>query len=581
MGENLNALPAHYGSKLKGFRQLLHYFKQMIMPNLSIFIAWGLLSILTTITSGDLKQTLVHVTDWLIYLLLPILISYSGAKIFDQKAAVAGGVAVIGMVVVSDLPQIFGAMIIGLITGGIFYRVDRWLVPKVKPGYEMLVNNLMIGLIGGVVCLLGILVIQPLVEGSLSYVGRFVHWLIAQHLLPVVSLVLEPLKIFFLNNVINHGILTPLGMEMAQQEGHSILFLMEANPGPGIGILSAFLFAADREKSLKAGGALMIQAIGGIHEIYFPFVLMQPALFFAVMVGGATGTFVFQLFDSGLNAPVSPGSLVIILANTSPSQFAGVILGIVLSAFATFICALLFMEKRKPGESVIPERSQPMNQEPINQIIFACDAGMGSSAMGAAILKKKLMAQGINMPIDYRSIYDLRNHEKQLVIVQKALLPTAKEKAKESQLIAVEHFLEVESYLPLIKQQLHQTIAEEQIKEKREIKKQEGITVVFLYQEKRRGSQTMGMTILMDLAKEYQIDLTVKKTAVEDLVPEEEAIYLASESLAKAYQLEQFVDHLLIIDHFVSTKSYLSLVKEVDKDVFVTKRKTTIDRTHQ
>ncbi|WP_438846075.1 PTS transporter subunit EIIC [Enterococcus sp. AZ084] len=535
----------------------------MIMPNLSIFIAWGLLSIVSNIVSGDLRQTLVHVNDWLIYLLLPILISYSGAKIFDQKAAVAGGIAVIGMIVVSDLPQLFGAMIIGLITGGIFHWVDRWLAPKIKPGYEMLLNNLMIGLIGGFVCLLGILVIQPLVEGSLSYVGRFVYWLIEQHLLPVVSLVLEPLKVLFLNNVINHGILTPLGMEMAQHAGHSILFLMEANPGPGIGILSAFLFAADREKSVKAGGALMIQAVGGIHEIYFPFVLMQPALFFAVMIGGATGTFVFQLFDSGLNAPVSPGSLVIILGNTKPSQLVGVILGILLSALTTFICAILLLRKTKPVESILPERSQLMNQEVVNQIIFACDAGMGSSAMGAAILKKKLNAQGITIPVSYTSIYDLPNHKKQLVIVQSAFQSLAQEKAKESQIIAVEHFLEVESYLPLIKQQLHERKIEPQIKKQQEVE-QPRTRVVFLYQGNRRGSQTMGMTILMNLAKEYQVDLSVEKAAVEDLVPEKEVVYLANESMAKAYQLEQQVEHLLIIDHFVSTKAYLSLVKEVD-----------------
>ncbi|MGM0330461.1 PTS system, mannitol-specific IIB component [Enterococcus sp. AZ084] len=559
----MNALPANAVAKLTWFRQLLHYFKQMIMPNLSIFIAWGLLSIVSNIVSGDLRQTLVHVNDWLIYLLLPILISYSGAKIFDQKAAVAGGIAVIGMIVVSDLPQLFGAMIIGLITGGIFHWVDRWLAPKIKPGYEMLLNNLMIGLIGGFVCLLGILVIQPLVEGSLSYVGRFVYWLIEQHLLPVVSLVLEPLKVLFLNNVINHGILTPLGMEMAQHAGHSILFLMEANPGPGIGILSAFLFAADREKSVKAGGALMIQAVGGIHEIYFPFVLMQPALFFAVMIGGATGTFVFQLFDSGLNAPVSPGSLVIILGNTKPSQLVGVILGILLSALTTFICAILLLRKTKPVESILPERSQLMNQEVVNQIIFACDAGMGSSAMGAAILKKKLNAQGITIPVSYTSIYDLPNHKKQLVIVQSAFQSLAQEKAKESQIIAVEHFLEVESYLPLIKQQLHERKIEPQIKKQQEVE-QPRTRVVFLYQGNRRGSQTMGMTILMNLAKEYQVDLSVEKAAVEDLVPEKEVVYLANESMAKAYQLEQQVEHLLIIDHFVSTKAYLSLVKEVD-----------------
>ncbi|THE10238.1 PTS sugar transporter subunit IIC [Enterococcus hirae] len=560
----------------------MHYFKQMLMPNLSIFITWGLLSIITNNLSGELQRNLLEVNHWLTYLLLPILISYSGAKIFNQKAAVAGAIASLGMIVVSDFAPIFGAMVIGLLTGSGFQWLYKWVSPRIKPGYEMLVNNLLVGVSGGLTCIMGILIIQPVVERSLMNIGALVYWLIEKNLLPFISLIIEPLKIFFLNNVINHGILTPLGLELSQKTGHSILFLMEANPGPGVGVLAAMILFAEKEKSIKASGALMIQAIGGIHEIYFPFVLMQPALFFAVILGGATGTLTFQWLDIGLSTPVSPGSLVVILANTPPLQILGVTLGIFLSALVTFTCASILLKKHKPTpvKSTSSKKELSMNNESISEIIFACDAGMGSSAMGAALLQKQLAFDHIRIPITYRSIAELKKNPEQLVVVQENFLPLAKEKVEDSQILPVTHFLEIDEYLPLIKQRINNQPSQELAKQTVQSRKGKVQKVVFLYEKNRRGSQTMGMIVLSRIAKEHQVFLDIQKEAIEQLIEEEQILYVTDQMIAKNYSLEERVKHLLIVDHFVGTQEYAKLVKEVDIDVFVTQREATTDRTH-
>ena len=80
----------------------------------------------------------------------------------------------------------------------------------------------------------------------------------------------------FLNNAINHGVFTPLGIEQATETGKSILFLIEAeNPGPGVGLLLAFTFFGVGAAKASAPGAAIIQFFGGIHEIYFPYALEQ------------------------------------------------------------------------------------------------------------------------------------------------------------------------------------------------------------------------------------------------------------------------------------------------------------------
>ncbi len=116
----------------------------------------------------------------------------------------------------------------------------------------------------------GFYLLAPVINGLMSVLESMVSWLIDNGLLPVASLVIEPAKVFFLNNAINHGVLTPLGSAEAAREGSSVLFLLEANPGPGLGVLLAFTVFGVGAARATAPGALIIHFFGGIHEVYFP-----------------------------------------------------------------------------------------------------------------------------------------------------------------------------------------------------------------------------------------------------------------------------------------------------------------------
>ncbi|WP_274661778.1 PTS sugar transporter subunit IIC, partial [Enterococcus lactis] len=418
----------------KQLRKAGHHLNEMIMPNLSLFIAWGILSLVIKGVSGDLHATLEEVCHWMIQLLLPILISYSGGKsVGGQKGAVAGAIASLGLIARSDAPQIVGAMIIGPLAGILYEQFVSRFHAKFKAGYEMLVSNLLVGLIGSIICIIGIVFIEPALNSFHLLLVSVVSWLVKMNLLPLVSLILEPLKVLFFNNAINHGVLTPLG------------------------ILAILCFAKKQEK-VNASGALMIHAIGGIHEIYFPFVLLRPSLFLAVMVGGASGTLIFQWLDAGLATPVSPGSLLVIFANTPYPQLAGVSIGIAISTFVTFICATLLLKlpKKEKGDNTVKERGEILELSTIHSVVFACDSGMGSSAMGAALLKKKLAAEKIDLAVGYSSVYELNNQVNQLVIVQHELADLAREKVPQSQIFVLDHFLETDILLSRIKEAIHE-----------------------------------------------------------------------------------------------------------------------------
>lgn len=384
------------------------------------------------------------------------------------------------------------------------------------------------------------------------------------NLLPLVSLILEPLKVLFFNNAINHGVLTPLGIEFSQTVGYSYLFLMEANPGPGLGILLAILCFAEKQEKVNASGALMIHAIGGIHEIYFPFVLLRPYLFLAVMVGGASGTLIFQWLDAGLATPVSPGSLLVIFANTPYPQLAGVSIGIAISTFVTFICATLLLKlpKKEEGDNTVKERGEILELSTIHSVVFACDSGMGSSAMGAALLKKKLAAEKIDLAVGYSSVYELNNQVNQLVIVQHELADLAREKVPQSQIFVLNHFLETDILLSRIKKAIHEPNWKEK-KERVEVieQKKSPVNVVFLYKNNRRGSQTMGMAILSQLAKKEKKQFVILKEPIEQLKIQEETIYIAQRELAVNEQLKEKIPQLVLVEHWVATNEYEKLVK--------------------
>ncbi|MBF8191613.1 PTS mannitol transporter subunit IICB [Nonomuraea sp. K274] len=310
----------------------------MIMPNIGAFIAWGLITALFIPTGWWPNETLAELVDPIIGSLLPILIGYTGGRmVHGQRGAVVGAVATMGVVVGADVPMFLGAMIIGPLAAYIIKLVDKLFEDRIKPGFEMLVDNFSAGIIGAGMAIAGALAIGPVVEQVTRIAGSGVEWLVTNNLLPLASVLIEPAKVLFLNNAINHGVLGPLGVAEAAEAGKSILFMLESNPGPGLGLLLAYMFFGPRMLRASAPAAIIIQFLGGIHEIYFPYVLMKPRMILAVIAGGAAGVGTFMVTGAGLVATPAPGSIFAVLTMTPRGGWLGVILGVVVATGVSFL----------------------------------------------------------------------------------------------------------------------------------------------------------------------------------------------------------------------------------------------------
>jgi PTS system mannitol-specific IIC component len=360
--------------------------------------------------------------------LLPLLIGYTGGKmVYDVRGGVVGAIGTMGVIVGAGIPMFIGAMIMGPLGGWTMKKIDSIWDGKIRPGFEMLVNNFSAGIWGALLALVGFYGISPLVTAFSTAAGNFVQFLVQNGLLPLTSIFIEPAKVLFLNNAINHGVLTPLGVQQSLEQGKSILFLLEANPGPGLGLLLAYTFFGRGAAKASAPGAALIQFLGGIHEIYFPYVLMRPLLILGTIAGGMTGIATLAITNSGLVAPAAPGSIFAVLAQTSRDSYFGVILSVVLAATVSFLVSSVILRTTKHSDEAdlgdATARMEAMKGKkssvastltgagtagaaaagrggvgvlagPVRNIVFACDAGMGSSAMGASVLRNKIKAAG-------------------------------------------------------------------------------------------------------------------------------------------------------------------------------------------
>lgn len=413
----------------------------MVMPNIGAFIAWGLIAALFISTGRFPNEDLARLVSPMTTYLLPLLIAYTGGTaVHGQRGGVIGAITTMGVIVGSTIPMFIGAMIMGPLSAWILKKFDRLIENKVKAGFEMLINNFSIGIIGAILAGAAMFGVAPLVTSLNSIMEVGVGFFVSHGLLPLASIFIEPAKVLFLNNAINHGILSPLGIQQVEETGKSIFFLLEANPGPGLGILLAYCIAGKGSAKKSAPAATIIHFLGGIHEIYFPYILMNPLLLLAIVAGGASGIFVFSMFDVGLTAPASPGSIFAILMMCEQNSYLGLILGVVAATAVTFFIAAAILKlagkdtsleeataqkdsmkkaskgiadtgnsdsnntenknmenKDKAAGNTRNEKTAKGNAgtDKISKIAFACDAGMGSSAMGATVLKKKIAAAGI------------------------------------------------------------------------------------------------------------------------------------------------------------------------------------------
>lgn len=484
-GTSLRVKVQKFGSFLSG----------MVMPNIGAFIAWGLITALFIPDGWLPNERLAELVDPMILYLLPLLIAYTGGRmVHDVRGGVVGAIATIGVIVGSDIPMFLGALIMGPLGGYIIMQFDRLIDGRVRQGFEMLVNTFSAGIIGGALAIVGVLGAGPVITAISGVLGAGVNAIVNAGLLPLVSIIVEPAKVLFLNNAINHGVLAPLAIDQAREAGQSILFMVETNPGPGLGILLAYTVFGRGVTRASAPGAAVIHFFGGIHEIYFPYVLMKPALVLAAIAGGASGLFTATIFNAGLLSTPAPGSIIAYIALTPRGGFVGVILAVLVATTVSFLVASVIirlssnevdneeglaaaagqMETMKGKKSSVAgtlagsgngsgngsqetveepaagEREEAFDYSRVNKIIFACDAGMGSSAMGASLLKNKAKKAGLSdIEVKNTAINQIPD-DADVVITHKDLTDRARQKLPAAQHVSVDNFLGSPKYDELI-----------------------------------------------------------------------------------------------------------------------------------
>ncbi|MFC3932942.1 PTS mannitol-specific transporter subunit IIBC [Streptococcus dentapri] len=567
----------------------------MVMPNIGAFIAWGVAASLFIATgylpNSDLDT---NVVGPMLKYVLPLLIGYTGGyNVHKQRGGVIGAIASFGAIAGSSVTMFIGAMIMGPLSAWLLKKFDEKIQPKIKTGFEMLVNNFSLGLIGFILMVLAFFIIGPVVAQLTEWVGIGVEAIVKVHLLPLANLIIEPAKILFLNNALNHGIFTPLGTEQVAEVGKSVLFLLEANPGPGLGVLLAYaLFGKGAAKS-SSWGAMIIHFFGGIHEIYFPYVMMKPAMFLAVIAGGLTGTFTFQALGAGLTAPASPGSIIAIMGMAPKGLGAhmSVLTGVMTAALASFLVAAVILKTDKSeGDSleeaqaatqtakaqskgaasaVLSETISPAN---VVQIIFACDAGMGSSAMGASILRDKVKKAGLDIPVSNKAISNLTDTQDTLIVTQEELAARAAERTPSAVHVTVDNFLATPKYDDIVSQLVGENRSDTRTAETDTT----GVTVdvdlnyideVVFAHAKAEGSATMGQATLELIFKNHEIGIPISKAANENLGHFNAKNILVVTTIANQTEAQRFAPNaqFLIVDSLVTTPEYDKMAKRMHK----------------
>lgn len=398
------------------------FLTAMVIPNVAAFIAWGLITALFIPTGWLPNEHIGQLVDPMVKYLLPLLLAFTGGTlVHGHRGGVAGAIATIGVIIGAEIPMFLGAMVLGPLAAWIMKKFDSAIENHIPSGFEMVVNNFSLGIIGMGMTLISFLAVGPLIEEINQFLVAAITSLVSLGILPILSIINEPAKVLFLNNVIDQGIYYPLGTQQTADLGKSIFFTVASNPGPGLGLLLAFwLFGHDNVTRTSAPGAIIIHFFGGIHEIYFPYVLMKPSTILGMIAGGMSGIMTFSLFDAGLVAGPSPGSIFSYILLTPKGSHLGIIAGVVVATTVSFLvtATLLKFSKKKTngakGDDLAAARTRTSSMKaegktllnisgttyaptsPVNKVVFACDAGMGSSTMGAGVFRKKLGAEHID-----------------------------------------------------------------------------------------------------------------------------------------------------------------------------------------
>ncbi|MCI5624118.1 MULTISPECIES: PTS mannitol transporter subunit IICBA [Anaerostipes] len=440
------------------------FLSAMVMPNIGAFIAWGLITALFIADGWLPNEKLASIQPYMLYFLLPALIAYTGGKMVGgDRGGVMGAIAVMGCIAgvggLKGQPMLMGAMVMGPFAGWVIKKFDKFMETRMPAGFEMLINNFSVGILGMLVAIIGYYLIGPFMSAILAILTAGVNVLIKAKMLPLAAIFIEPAKVLFLNNAINHGIFTPIAIEQAAQAGKSIMYMLEPNPGPGLGVLVAYwLFCKDKTTKDSAPGAIIIHLFGGIHEIYFPYVLMNPLVIIAPIAGNVCAIAWFTITGCGLVGPASPGSIITYLSMSPKSQILFTLIGVLIAAGVSFLVAspIIKMSNGKSleeaqndmaaakaeskGMTVPASNGEPKKAGEIKKIIFACDAGMGSSAMGATKFRNRIKGQRPDITVTNTSVDNIPA-DCDIAVVQEILVDRAVKAAPQAQMVTIGNFL--------------------------------------------------------------------------------------------------------------------------------------------
>lgn len=454
------------------------FLSGMVMPNIGALIAWGIVTALFLETGYFPNEKLAELISPTLTYLIPILFGYTGGyNVYGRRGAVAGTVATIGVVVGADVTMMIGGMIMGPLGAWIIKQVDKVLDGHVKPGMEMLVDNFSMGIVGAIMMIAGYAIVTPIFAGITNILTVGVNFMISHNILPFTEVFVVPGQVLFLNNAINHGIFTPLAIEQASETGKSILYLVEANGGMWAGLVLAFAVFGKGMAKKSAPGAAIIQIIGGIGEVSFPYALIKPITILGPILGGIAALFWFQIMDGGAVAAVSPGSLIALIIMSPKGKVFVNVGGYAIATAVSFVVTAFFLKRDKtpddeeqevqgidmsqfveshsaPGEEKEQAAPSAANAEKrkIEKIAFACDAGMGSSAMGASMLKTQLNKAGLYLDVSHVSIHQIPE-DIDVVVTNTNLLEAAKKEAPAGiPIIEIKEFLNADEHKAIAQQ---------------------------------------------------------------------------------------------------------------------------------
>lgn len=440
------------------------FLSGMVMPNIGALIAFGFLAALFIDTGWMPNEGFNSMVGPMLTYLIPVLIASTGGRMIGgDRGRVAGAIAVIGAIMSNtSITMLMAAMVMGPLAGFCVKKFDEAMDGHMPAGFEMLINNFSVGIIGMILAMLGYTIIGPVMSGILMVLSAGVNVLVQNSLLPLVAIFIEPAKVLFLNNAINHGIFTPIATAQAAETGKSIMYMLEPNPGPGLGVLLAYLFfCKDKTTKDSVPGAVIIHLLGGIHEIYFPYILMNPLVLIAPILGSVAGIFWFNMTGCGLVGPASPGSIIAYLMMTPGSDLIKVIAGVLISTGISFAAAapivklaggksleaaqseMASMKAEAKGETAAANSGMSdriENTEKVRKIIFACDAGMGSSAMGATKFRNRIKAERPDISVSNTSVDNIPA-DCDIAVVQTTLADRARKSAPQAKLITIGNFL--------------------------------------------------------------------------------------------------------------------------------------------